>query len=295
MEERKVRITLKIKGENELKISTEISEREALKIFDELRKNCNEAVVKENKSIQQQVVNKKVQLKDCTKEQKNKSQVVTIKQRMLEIISTKPFFTTQELFKQLDVKSPSIIYNYLVRLVKEGRIVRKQRGVYYYVNNDKNNESGDVSEVETKPPEVVEVEAKPSEEAEHEIFTKFLNNERYLEVLEYIMSKKSFKVEHIRKKLYEHEQIIPEVIKALDEKKLILYDSEAENYEIPLATRIWYTLLKSSKPIQDMTIAYSLKVQLDKNFIQTLRKAISLGLIEEKVTKKCIYYTAKLR
>lgn len=172
-------------------------------------------------------------------------------------------FSKKDILKELDI-NPNSIYYYLDRLKKEG-VIEKLEGEKGLYRTKASNATG--------------------------VFETFLRDEDYSRILKYILTRNDFEVEALRKILNERQKnLIPEVIEALNEKKLIVFREEKEAYEVTLTSRVWYETLKYNGQVHDSYIANKLKYKVnDLLFVQALRDSVKLQLIVEKPQGNIFY------
>lgn len=248
MEEKKVRVSYKIYGEKFLSIALEVKEDDALKIFQELY-----AYGQKKQSSVLEVQEKKGQKKQShaldVKEKKGKEE--TIYQKILKFIAENENTTAKEIVEGTGTNKKTVSI-YLSKMQMAGEIKHPEGAKTKYCIN-----SGfDQLPVEAKRTSNTKnkVEEKNQEYQKKGEFEKLISNEKYLEIMEYIMKKDSFKMEDIRRILYMYEPLIPDVIRTLSANKLIYYKEENNAYIVPDTTKIWYCLLKENAPVQDIYI-----------------------------------------
>lgn len=277
MEEKKVRIKYKIYGENdELKISLEIEEHEALEIFQKLYAYKQKGE-KPSLEIKEEAVKKQEKRKTVSKQRS----IETIYQKILNFISENGNVTARDIVNGIGANT-STVSMYLNKMKSSGVIINPDGIKTQYCIKNKSNR-------------LPAGEKKQQETQKQGTFEKLISNERYFEIIDYIMKKDSFKMDFVRDKLQQYEELIPDVIKALTNKELINYKDETDEYVIPLTTKIWYVLLKEKNPVQDIYISYKLEIKFNKEFVGMLQVAERRQLIETVNRKGKVCYKAKLR
>lgn len=289
MEERKVRISYTVNGKKFLSISLEIKEEEALRIFQKFY-----AYVENEQSssldIKKENVEEKTKRNSARKQKQGGKE--TVYQKILKFVAENGNVTAKDIVEGTGANKRTVSI-YLSKMKAAGEITNP-KGIKekYCINNGLNQ--WPVKEKEASNPKKKE-EEKQQEYQEQGVFEKLINNEKYLEIMEYIMNKNSFKVDSIRRSFQQYEELIPDIIRSLTDKKLIYFEDENERYVVPDTTRIWYCLLNEKQPVQDIYISYKLKMQFDKEFVKILQQATKLQLIEEVIKKGEVCYKVKLR
>lgn len=279
MEEKKVRIEYKIQRENdELKISLELEEKEALKIFQKLLSTYQKKADNFSLEIKEEK-ERKVEKQKKEPKQKEKE---TINQKVMDFIAEHGSVTAKEIANGIGVNRQTVS-TYLNRMKLSGKIINPDGIVTQYCINNGLNQLPVKDKQKQKQQELGR-------------FDKLISNEKCLEIMEYIMQRDSFKMNSVRKKFQQYEELIPDVIKALtSEEQLIDYDEGKEEYSTPNTTKIWYFLLKEGEAVQDAYISFKLGIKFDKEFIEILQMAKKQRLIEEITRNGRISYKVKLR
>ena len=290
MKENKVRIEYRIQKENdELKLAFELEEKEALEIFQKLfdtykkRGKENSLEIKEEKERKIEKKKKEIELKKEV-EQKEEAEPrgkETIYKKVLNFVAENGNVTAKEVANGIGAKQLTVSM-YLNKMKASGEIINPDGIATKYCINTKSNQL---------PIE----EKKQPENQEQGTFEKLISNEKYSEIMEYIMKKNSFKMDSVREKFQQYDESIPHVIKSLADKELISFKDETDEYVVPEVTRVWYVLLKEKSPVQDVYISYKLGIKIDKDFIKVLQIATKQGLIEEVKKNGRVCYKAKLK
>lgn len=253
-----VRITLTIEaGEEMLKISRTVTPRKAIEIYNELysglniasyKQNCETAVTKkEEQEVNAGQAPKKEEKEGTSKKIKNEKN--SLYTEIIKYIEMNGPVSSKELIEALDFKKENV-YVYVNRMKKRGEIINPKGIKRLYCSSEKG------------------------------IFGKFIENEKYQEILNYILFKDKFKMDEIRKRFYMYKDIIPNVIKPLSILELIEWDEGKEEYIVPVTTKIWYCVLKE-REAAPYWIAKKLSVEADEAFEKDIKEAIENQLIEQ--------------
>ena len=119
--------------------------------------------------------------------------------------------------------------------------------------------------------------SKPKEE----MVKNFL--EDYQELVDYILTRKSFMVKSIKRKF--SEQDVVDVIRAFDDEVIHYHPSQEGVYLVSQKWRVWYYLLKKNSAEEEGTIQYDLQLT-QKETTKAITQAMQENLIRDVTGKK---------
>lgn len=259
-----VRITLKINGtEKKLKISGSIDERKAIEYFEEIYSELELAKCERSNDT---IIEKEEKKNSGTSNKTIARKKETLYSRIIDYIDQNGPVSSKDITDVLQLNKTTV-GNYLSKMKKEGKIVNVLGSKQLYCINANNKEG---------------------------VFEKLIKDERYLDILDYILTRDTFKMEKLRNHVYAYADKIPDVIKPLNNFKLIQWKEEKEEYSVPGTTRVWYCVLKEDAIKYDEIV-----LRLDSN--KVIPNKIMDGFIKDAISKQLIEqnpygrFNAKLR
>lgn len=107
--------------------------------------------------------------------------------------------------------------------------------------------------------------------------------EDYQELVDHILTRKSFMVKSIKRKF--SEQDVVDVIRAFDDEVIHYHPSQEGVYLVSPKWRVWYYLLKRNSAKEEVTIQYDLQLT-QKETTKAITQAIQENLIRDVTGKK---------
>ena len=211
-----------------------------LKIITELIL-CNKIGIVElyiDSNVQGQKAEKRDEEKVKTTSKKRRCPTVTEKVKQYITDNDLEKLNIKEISKAMNMEEYNV-RNALSNLKKQKFVLNPSKGVWLIKKEDTAEKKEDVGSE-------VEKEETAGEEINNEIKKGIFLNEKYEEIIQYIMGKRRFSIEGLRNKFKIEEEKIPIVVKELLEKEYIK-EEMIGTYCVSLHIRMLYYILKNPR------------------------------------------------
>lgn len=311
MKEGNVRITYEVEGM--LKVSCDITKAKALEIFEEFKLAVIESFkITEKAEIASEEISKIVENAQLaaieSAKMAEKAEIASEEtSKIVEKVQPAAVEKSAEVSKIATVKTQTIyekilnfmkegkdccyrkedicsvlklnkvtVTNYLNKMLKEGEVIHPEgKSIRWYcaVVDETHPEEVAVEEETVQPEEAAEADDTQLE--------KFMKNEIYAEIIEYVLTKSKFQVRNARNKFKIHENEFCNVVNFLNEINWIEFLEDEEAYKVRGYAIIWYVLKRANKPLTLDEIMEQGRFTKKENVERVLKNTVEKELVEE--------------
>ena len=283
MREGKLRITYEVEGM--LKVSCDITKARALEIFEEFKLAAIESakMVKKDKIASEEISKIVENVPPAAVEKSAEvSKIATVKtqtiyEKILNFMKEGKdcCYRKEDICSVLKLNKVTVT-NYLNKMLKEGEVIHPEgKSIRWYcaVVDETHPEEVAVEEETVQPEEAAEADDTQLE--------KFMKNEIYAEIIEYVLTKSKFQVRNARNKFKIHENEFCNVVNFLNEINWIEFLEDEEAYKVRGYAIIWYVLKRANKPLTLDEIMEQGRFTKKENVERVLKNTVEIELLEE--------------